>query len=280
MSDWIDPENTALPYSEEWYQQLKSRLGEATCRQLGFYAIPSQLVLSVVIPVYNESRTLKALVERVRAVPIRKEIVLVDDGSKDQSRQVMEEIARESQALNDPLNRVAIHFHEKNQGKGAAVRTGFSKATGDIVLIQDADQEYDPAEYPRLLRPIVDGRADVVFGSRFLGDREHRVLYYWHYVANKGLTMISNWFTNLNLTDMETCYKVFSKPALDMIWPTLKQNRFGIEPELTAKVATRKLRVYEMAISYSGRTYEQGKHIRPRDGLNALWCIIRYWWAD
>ena len=279
MSDWIDPENTALPYSEAWYQQLKSRLGEATCRQLGFYAIPPQMVLSVVIPVYNESRTLRALVERVRAVPIRKEIVLVDDGSKDQSRQVMEEIARESQELNDSFNRVAIYFHEKNQGKGAAVRTGFSKATGDIVLIQDADQEYDPAEYPRLLRPIVDGRADVVFGSRFLGDREHRVLYYWHYVANKGLT-ISNWFTNLNLTDMETCYKVFSKPALDMIWPTLKQNRFGIEPELTAKVATRKLRVYEMAISYSGRTYEQGKHIRPRDGLNALWCIVRYWWAD
>ncbi len=276
----IATETSATPYSLAWYNQLKARLGEATCRQLGFYAIPPELVLSVVVPVYNEARTLRALVERVRTVPIRKEIVLVDDGSKDASRTVMQELADEAAASGDPDNRIVIHFHEKNQGKGAAVRTGFSKATGDVILIQDADLEYDPAEYPRLLRPIIDGRADVVFGSRFLGDREHRVLYYRHYVANKGLTMISNWFTNLNLTDMETCYKVFSKPALDSIWPTLKQNRFGIEPELTAKVATRKFRVYEMAISYSGRTYDQGKHIRPRDGVQALWCILRYWWAD
>ncbi len=280
MSDLIAAESTSPPYSQDWYDQLAARLGPVTCRQLGFYAIPSDLTLSVVIPVYNEERTLMSLVDRVRAVPIRKQLVLVDDGSRDASRAVLQKLADEDAARPDPINRISIHFHEKNQGKGAAVRTGFSKATGNIVVIQDADLEYDPAEYPRLLRPIIDGRADVVFGSRFLGDREHRVLYYRHYLANKFLTMLSNLFTNLNLTDMETCYKVFSKPALDDIWPTLRQNRFGIEPELTAKVARRKHRVYEMAISYSGRTYEQGKHIRPRDGLQALWCILRYWWAD
>ncbi|MBI1348537.1 glycosyltransferase [bacterium] len=276
----LDIETSATPYSPEWYEALRKRLGEATCRQIGFYTIPQELVLSVVIPVYNEERTLMLLIDRVRSVPIRKEIVLVDDGSKDGSRNLLNQLASESQTNPDPWNSFSVHFHEKNQGKGAAVRTGFSKATGDIVLIQDADLEYDPAEYPRLLKPIIDGRADVVFGSRFLGDREHRVLYYRHYLANKFLTMLSNWFTNLNLTDMETCYKVFSKPALDSIWPTLKQNRFGIEPELTAKVARRKHRVYEMSTSYSGRTYEQGKHIRPRDGIQALWCIVRYWWAD
>ncbi|MDX1969900.1 MAG: glycosyltransferase family 2 protein [Planctomycetaceae bacterium] len=280
MTATFEPDADAPPYTAPWYEHLRQGLGEATCRQLGFYAIPPDLVLSVVIPVYNEERTLRALVDRVRSVPIRKELVLVDDGSKDASRQVLQQLADEAAANPDPENVLSIHFHEKNQGKGAAVRTGFSKATGSVIIIQDADLEYDPAEYPRLLRPIVDGRADVVFGSRFLGDREHRVLYYRHYLANKFLTMLSNWFTNMNLTDMETCYKVFSKPALDSIWPTLKQNRFGIEPELAAKVATRKLRIYEMAISYSGRTYEQGKHIRPIDGLQALWCIVRYWWAD
>lgn len=280
MSDLIEPHPSAAPYSQAWYEHLRSRLGDAACRQLGFYAIPPELVLSVVIPVYNEERTLMALVDRVRAVPIRKELVLIDDGSKDGSRNVLQKLADDAAAHPDPMNTISIYFHEKNKGKGAAVTTGFSKATGDIVVIQDADLEYDPAEYPRLLRPIIDGRADVVFGSRFLGDREHRVLYYRHYLANKFLTMLSNLFTNLNLTDMETCYKVFSKPALDSIWPTLRQNRFGIEPELTAKVARRKHRVYEMAISYSGRTYEQGKHIRPKDGLQALWCIVRYWWAD
>lgn len=280
MSDLISTETTAAPFSQVWYEQLAGRLGVVTCRQLGFYAIPEDLTLSVVIPVYNEERTLMSLVERVRSVPIRKEIVLIDDGSKDASRQVLQQLADEDATRPDPMNRIAVYFHPKNQGKGAAVRTGFSKATGNIVLIQDADLEYDPAEYPRLLKPIIDGRADVVYGSRFLGDREHRVLYYRHYLANKFLTMLSNLFTNLNLTDMETCYKVFAKPALDDIWPTLKQNRFGIEPELTAKVARRRHRVYEMAISYSGRTYEQGKHIRPRDGLQALWCIVRYWWAD
>lgn len=279
MSDSA-PELTAVPYTQAWYEAHRRTLGEITCRQVGIYAVPEDLVLSVVIPVYNEERTLRSLVDRVRSVPIRKELVLVNDGSKDGSRQVMEQIAAEAAANPDPMNVIACHYHEKNQGKGAAVRTGFSKSTGHVVLIQDADLEYDPSEYPRLLRPIVEGKADVVFGSRFLGDHEHRVLYFWHYVANQGLTWISNCFTDLNLTDMETCYKVFSRQAIDSIWPTLKQNRFGIEPELTAKVARRRHRVYEMSVSYNGRTYDQGKHIRPRDGINALWCILRYWWAD
>ncbi|HET6425391.1 MAG TPA: glycosyltransferase family 2 protein, partial [Planctomycetaceae bacterium] len=274
------PELIAAPYTQAWYEAHRRTLGEITCREVGIYAIPEDLVLSVVIPVYNEERTLRSLVDRVRSVPIRKELVLVNDGSKDGSRTVMEQLAAEAAANPDPLNTIACHYHEKNQGKGAAVRTGFSKSTGHVVLIQDADLEYDPSEYPRLLRPIVEGKADVVFGSRFLGDHEHRVLYFWHYVANQGLTWISNCFTDLNLTDMETCYKVFSRNAIDSIWPTLKQNRFGIEPELTAKVARRRLRVYEMSVSYNGRTYDQGKHIRPRDGINALWCILRYWWAD
>lgn len=276
----FDLDDAAPPYSTAWYEALRRTLGESTCRNMGIYAIPADMLLSVVIPVYNEERTLRALVDRVRSVPIRKEIVLIDDGSKDNSRAVIQQLVDEAQAAADPLNTLVAHAHEKNKGKGAAVKTGFSKTTGDIILIQDADLEYDPNEYPRLIRPIIDGKADVVFGSRFLGDREHRVLYFWHYLANTGLTTLSNAFADLNLTDMETCYKVFSRSALDAIWPSLKQNRFGIEPELTAKVARRKHRVYEMSISYSGRTYAQGKHIGWRDGLQALWCIVRYWWAD
>jgi glycosyltransferase involved in cell wall biosynthesis len=280
MTSALELDSSTRPYSPAWYETLRTQLGETACRQLGIYAIPSDLLLSVVIPVYNEERTLRQLVDRVRSVPIRKELVLVNDCSKDGTRAILDQLAAEAAADPDPLNTLSIHHHPQNRGKGAAVKTGFSQAKGDVILIQDADLEYDPAEYPRLLRPIIDGRADVVFGSRFLGDREHRVLYFWHSVANQVLTLLSNAFTNLNLTDMETCYKVFTKAALDDIWPTLKQNRFGIEPELTAKVARRRLRTYEMAISYSGRTYEQGKHIRARDGLQALWCIVRYWWAD
>lgn len=273
-------ESDHRPYSQAWYEGLKARLGETACRQLGLYAFPENWLLSVVIPVYNEERTLETLVSRVRAVPIRKELILVNDASRDSSRLILDRMQAESAANPDPLNTIRVHHNDVNQGKGASCRTGFLMCQGDVALIQDADLEYDPSEYPRLLRPIVEGKADVVFGSRFMGDQEHRVLYYRHYLANLFLTTMSNWFTNLNLTDMETCYKLFSKQALADIAPTLKQNRFGIEPELTAKVARYKHRVYERSISYSGRTYEQGKHIRPKDGLNALWCIVRYWWAD
>lgn len=274
------PSEVLVPYSPEWYERLRQQLGESVCRQLGIYEVPRELLLSVVIPVYNEVDTLRSILARVAAVPIRKEIVLVDDCSRDGTTAVLEAIAAESAAEPDPENLIRVAFHPKNRGKGAAVRTGMQLTTGDIILIQDADLEYDPAEYPRLLRPIVEGKADVVFGSRFLGDQEHRVLYYWHYLGNSVLTHMSNWFTNLNLTDMETCYKVFTRTALDKILPTLKQERFGIEPELTAKVARHRLRVYERAISYSGRTYDQGKKIGWKDGVNALYCIIRYWWAD
>lgn len=266
------------PYSPEWYESLRRTLGDSACRQLGFYAIPADMLLTVVIPVYNERDTLMLLIDRVRAVPIRKELVLVDDCSTDGTRDVLENLEKESH--DDPQNAVRVVYHDKNQGKGAAVRTGFSHASGNVVLIQDADLEYDPSEYTRLLRPIIEDKADVVFGSRFLGDQPHRVLYFWHYLGNKFLTMLSNCFTNLNLTDMETCYKVFKRSVVDEIGPRLKQNRFGIEPEMTARIARRQYRVFEMSIGYSGRTYEQGKKIGWKDGVKALWCIVRYGIAD
>ena len=267
-----------IPYTEAWYETLRQRLGEGLCRRLGVYAIPPELVLSVVIPVYNEVETLLDLVDRVRRVPIRKEIILVDDGSTDGTRDLLKRV--EAEPNSDAWNTVRVLFHEKNQGKGRALRTGFEAAAGDIVIIQDADNEYDPSEFPRLLQPIIEGKADVVFGSRFLGDYSHRVLYYWHYLGNRFLTTLSNCFTNLNLTDMETCYKVFRKEVLKDVLPTLRQNRFGFEPEITAKVARRRCRIYEMSISYSGRTYDQGKKIGWRDGFKALWCIVRYGLAD
>jgi glycosyltransferase involved in cell wall biosynthesis len=270
----------AAPFTVPWFNALRRTLGDVGCRQLGIYALPPEVVLSVVIPVYNERETLRVLLDKVRAVPIRKEIVLVDDCSKDGTRDILRELEREAAESPDPQNRIVIAFHDVNRGKGAACKTGFSKTTGDFVLIQDADLEYDPSEYPRLLRPLVEGRADVVFGSRFLGSQEHRVLYYWHYLGNQVLTQLSNWFTNLNLTDMETCYKVFTRKAIDEIWPTLKQNRFGIEPELTAKVARRRFRTYELSVSYDGRTYDEGKKIGWKDGVQAIWCIGRYWWGD
>lgn len=266
------------PYSRVWYAALRSQLGAAACRQLGFYEIPQELVVSVVIPVYNEEATLLPLVERVCAVPIRKEVILVDDCSHDRSRSVLQEI--EQQWTGDPDNRIIVEHHPFNRGKGAALRTGFVKATGGIVIVQDADLEYDPAEYPRLLQPIIEGHADVVYGSRFLGGHAHRVLYYWHYVGNKVLTALSNCFTNLNLTDMETCFKVFTRPVIDDILPSLRQDRFGFEPEVTAKIARRGYRIFETSVSYCGRTYEQGKKIGWRDGAWALWCIIRYGFAD
>ncbi|MBM4074883.1 MAG: glycosyltransferase family 2 protein, partial [Planctomycetes bacterium] len=194
------------PYSREWYEKLKKSLGEIGCRNIGAYVIPDEILLSVVIPIYNEERTLLDLIGRVRAVPIRKELVLVEDCSQDGTRKILEQLEQETAAHPDPMNAIQVTYHDVNKGKGAAVRTGFSKARGDIILIQDADLEYNPAEYPRLLRPILEGHADVVFGSRFLGDQEHRVLYYWHSLGNKVLTTMSNFMTNLNLTDMETCY--------------------------------------------------------------------------
>ncbi|MEE8260146.1 MAG: glycosyltransferase family 2 protein [Nitrospinaceae bacterium] len=221
--------------------------------------------LSIVIPVYNEKNTLSTLLTRVEAVDYDKEIVLVDDCSTDGTREIVESYKNKKEYT------VAIHPH--NQGKGAALRTGFAQASGDIIIIQDADLEYDPKDYGKLLEPILDGRADVVYGSRFLGG-PHRVLFFWHYLGNMALTLLSNLTTNLNLTDMETCYKVFTRQVLDSI--DLKCNRFGFEPEFTSKVAKQKFRIYEVPISYSGRDYAEGKKIGWKDGVAAIWFIIRF----
>ena len=266
------------PWTAEWYEQQTRTIGDSACRQLGFYVIPADMRLSVVIPVYNEEKTLRILVDKVRQVPIRKELILIDDCSKDRTRDVLK--ALEAEGGQDDFNKIRIFFHDVNQGKGAALKTGFSHVEGDIVIIQDADLEYDPAEYPRLLQPIVENKADVVFGSRFLGDQAHRVLYFWHYLGNRFLTTLSNCFTNLNLSDMETCYKVFRRSVIDEITPKLVQKRFGFEPEITARVARRRLRVFETSVSYAGRTYAEGKKIGWRDGFKALYCIVRFGIAD
>ena len=223
--------------------------------------------LSIVIPCYNEVGTIRSIVDRVRAAPVAdKEIIIVDDCSRDGTRDLLRtEIA--------PLV-AKIIYHEVNQGKGAALRTGFAAVTGDVVIIQDADLEYDPNEYPRLLAPIERGQADVVFGSRFAGGDAHRVVYFWHMVGNKFLTLLSNMCTNLNLTDMETCYKVFKREVIQQI--TIEENRFGFEPEITAKVAKLDVVIYEVGISYYGRTYKEGKKIGWRDGVRALYAILKY----
>jgi len=230
--------------------------------------------LSVVIPVYNERDTLREVVAKVAETPFDKEIVIVDDGSTDGTRDKLPEIEKEFEGV------VRIFMQPKNMGKGAALKRGFAEAQGDVVLIQDADLEYTPDDYPALLKPIQDGLADVVYGSRFLGGGTHRCHLFWHYVVNKGLTMFSNMLTNLNLTDMETCYKVFKKEVADRL--DIQSNRFGVEPEVTAKIAGmkmdsgKKVRIYEVPISYFGRDYAEGKKIGVKDGFQAIWCILKY----
>src|ERR1700683_305348 len=223
--------------------------------------------LSVVVPVYNESATLKKVVEKVLAVPLEIELICVDDGSSDGSREILERLQKE-------YPQIRALFQPHNVGKGAALRRGIQEATGDFVIIQDADLEYDPAEYPLIIAPLVQDKADVVFGSRFLGGAPHRVLYFWHSGRKRALALLSNCLTNINLSDMETCYKVFRREVIQSI--PIEENRFGFEPEITVKVAKRRLRIYEVGISYWGRTYEEGKKIRWKDGVRALWCLLKY----
>ncbi|MCX6762566.1 MAG: glycosyltransferase family 2 protein [Candidatus Moranbacteria bacterium] len=235
--------------------------------------MPEFKKISVVIPIYNEEKTLEkiiAAVENADVFGLEKEIILVNDCSRDKSKEILEKYR----------DMHKIHHHEKNQGKGAALKTGFASATGDIILIQDADLEYDPNEYAEIIKPILDGKADAVFSSRFLSHRPHRVLYFWHYVGNKIVTNFSNIFTNLNLTDIESCYKAFTKKIFDQINPKLKSKRFGIEPEMVARVAKLskkdKCRIYEIGVSYSGRTYAEGKKIGWKDGFEAVWCVVKF----
>ncbi len=228
--------------------------------------------LSVIIPVFNERGTIREIIRRVQAVDIPTEIIVVDDFSTDGTREILLELK------NSAGPALQLIFQDSNQGKGAALRAGIREASGDVIVVQDADLEYHPNEYPKLLKPILDGRADVVYGSRFLGSEEHRVLFFWHYVGNKFLTLLSNMLTNLNLTDMETGYKMFRAEIIKAI--RIEENRFGFEPEITAKVAKMKSRIYEVGISYSGRNYAEGKKVRWKDGIRALWCIVKYGWIN
>jgi glycosyltransferase involved in cell wall biosynthesis len=259
---------THLAHAAETVAFLEQLLGPSVCRRLGIFRLPENFLLSVVMPVFNESATLEEIIRRVRGCGIPCELVIVDDCSTDGSRELLEKYRH------DPDVTLVLQPH--NQGKGAALRAGFMRVKGDAVIVQDADLEYDPTDYARLLQPIVENEADVVFGSRFRGG-SHRVLYFWHSAGNRFLTLLSNVFTNLNLSDIETCYKMFRREVIQQIAPTLREDRFGIEPELTAKVARLPgVRIYERPISYSGRTYAQGKKISWRDGFRALWCIVKY----
>src|SRR2546422_6338262 len=230
--------------------------------------VRSQIMkLSVVMPIYNERNTLRSVIQRVLSVPLDIELLCVDDGSSDGSTEILSELRAEHENL-----RFFLQPH--NMGKGAALRRGIQEATGDFVIIQDADLEYDPQDYPTLLDPLIQGKADVVYGSRFLGSGPHRVLYFWHSVGNSILTLVSNCLTNINLSDMETCYKVFRRDIIQSI--PIEEDRFGFEPEITVKIARRKLRISEVGIGYWGRTYEEGKKIGWRDGFHALWCLFKY----
>jgi len=221
--------------------------------------------LSVIIPCYNEGHTIRKIIDAVKQAPVKAlEIVIVDDGSTDGTTQILKEYETDAKVI----------YHSYNQGKGAALRTGFTHATGDLVVVQDADLEYDPKEYPRLMEPIINGKADVVYGSRFTGSSAHRVVYFWHMLGNNFLTLLSNMFTNINLTDMETCYKMFRREIIQSI--TIEEDRFGFEPEITAKIARKKCVIYEVGISYYGRTYEEGKKIGWKDGLRAIYAILKY----
>ncbi len=223
--------------------------------------------LSVVVPVYNEKDTVEQIIHDIMESPVKElEIIVVDDYSTDGTRDILKEKI-------EPLVEKVL-YHEKNMGKGAALRTGFKEVSGDCVVVQDADLEYDPAEYPVLMQPILEGKADVVYGSRFMGGGPHRVLYFWHYVGNRFLTLFSNMFTNLNLTDMETCYKMFRREIIQSV--DIKEDRFGFEPEVTAKIARMKCRIYEVGISYYGRSYEEGKKIGWKDGVRAIYVILKY----
>lgn len=230
--------------------------------------------ITIVMPVYNEVDTLKEIVSRVNQsldkLDMEKEIVMVDDFSSDGTRDLLKDYEKESY--------IQVFYHEKNQGKGAALRTAFEKATGDVLIIQDADLEYDPAEYPKLLEPILDGRADVVYGSRFLGGGPHRVHLFWHYMGNQCLTLLSNIFSNINLTDMETCYKAFKREVIQGM--KIRSNRFGFEPEFTMKIAKKKCHIYEVSVSYSGRDYEEGKKITWVDGVKAIMAILYFRFFD
>jgi glycosyltransferase involved in cell wall biosynthesis len=223
--------------------------------------------LSVIMPVYNERNTLRVVVERVLSVPYEVELICVDDGSRDGSQEILAELQREH-------SNMRVFLQSKNMGKGAALRRGIKEATGDFVVIQDADLEYDPSDYASLLEPLIQGKADVVYGSRFLGSGPHRVLYFWHSVGNWLLTLLSNCLTDINLSDMETCYKMFRREIVQSI--PIEENRFGFEPEITVKIAKRRLRIYEVGISYWGRTYEEGKKIGWKDGVRCLWCLFKY----
>jgi glycosyltransferase involved in cell wall biosynthesis len=256
---------TATPVQSNWVEIWRRQL-YTSGRHFCFPEVDG-VKLSVIIPCYNEANTVEELIQRVRQAPVEDlEIILVDDASTDGTTQLLQS---EVALLVDK-----IIYHEKNMGKGAALRTGFKEATGEIVVVQDADLEYDPKEYPKLMAPIVAGNADVVFGSRFTGGDAHRVVYFWHMVGNRFLTLLSNMLTNINLTDMEACYKMFRREVIQSI--AIRENRFGFEPEIVAKVAARKWRIYEVGISYHGRTYEQGKKINWKDGVRAIWAILKY----